>query len=90
MANLVEPRSGGLPVPVALSSVLFMHGTEDATVNHENSVKMFEQASEPKELWLCQGAGHCQTLNADRAEFARRVGALVQKVKAAPVVPLSK
>jgi alpha-beta hydrolase superfamily lysophospholipase len=72
-ASLIAPRP-----------LLLMHGMDDLTVNYDSSTAIFEQAGEPKDLWLVPGAGHCQALDADRAEFARRVGALVRAVKGAP------
>jgi fermentation-respiration switch protein FrsA (DUF1100 family) len=62
--------------------LLLMHGTADPSVRHQNSELLFERAKEPKDLWLCEGAGHCQTQNADRGEFEQRVAGLIAAVRA--------
>lgn len=41
------------PIPI-----LFIHGSEDHTVNIENTEKMYSEAHEPKELWIIPGGHH--------------------------------
>jgi fermentation-respiration switch protein FrsA (DUF1100 family) len=41
------------PVPL-----LFVHGTADQVVSHENSEILYERAGQPKQLILIEGAPH--------------------------------
>jgi fermentation-respiration switch protein FrsA (DUF1100 family) len=54
-ANAVASIS---PLPL-----LLIHGEQDVVVPPHHSQQLFEQAKEPKELWMVPGAGHTQSLN---------------------------
>jgi fermentation-respiration switch protein FrsA (DUF1100 family) len=41
-------------------------------------VRLYEAAEEPKELWLLEGAGHCDAYFADREAYCRRVGVFLE------------
>lgn len=43
--------------------VLLVHGTSDTGVSPYHSQRLFGAASDPKELWLYDGAGHLQIFN---------------------------
>jgi alpha-beta hydrolase superfamily lysophospholipase len=64
---------------VAPSACLFIHGMLDKTCDSENSVRLYEAAGEPKELWLLEGVGHCDAYFADREAYCRRVDAFFEK-----------
>lgn len=46
------------PVPL-----LLIHGDRDEVIPLHHSRKLYEQAKEPRELWIVPGAGHIQSLN---------------------------
>jgi fermentation-respiration switch protein FrsA (DUF1100 family) len=54
-------------------ATLFIHGMLDKTCDPEDSVRLYEAAGEPKELWLLEGAGHCDAYFADREAYCERV-----------------
>jgi fermentation-respiration switch protein FrsA (DUF1100 family) len=54
-------------------ATLFIHGMLDETCDPEDSVRLYEAAGEPKELWLLEGAGHCDAYFADREAYFERV-----------------
>jgi dipeptidyl aminopeptidase/acylaminoacyl peptidase len=53
--------------------VLFIHGTRDSQIPHQESERLFEAANEPKELWLIEGADHGAIPQAKRKEYEQRV-----------------
>lgn len=53
--------------------VLFVHGTEDDTVNAINSQRLYAAANEPKGLYMVKTAGHNGLLGADPLGFERYV-----------------
>lgn len=53
--------------------LLVIHGTHDTSIPVEQSVKVYEAAREPKELWIGEGAEHCGTYFLDRAAYCQRV-----------------
>lgn len=42
--------------------LLLMHGDKDVVIPQHHSQQLFEQAREPKELWIVPDAGHTQSL----------------------------
>jgi fermentation-respiration switch protein FrsA (DUF1100 family) len=62
-------------VKIAPCASLFVHGLLDETCDPKDSVRLYEAAGEPKELWLLEGAGHCDAYFADREAYCGRVGA---------------
>ncbi|KEG09930.1 Alpha/beta hydrolase fold protein [Trypanosoma grayi] len=59
--------------------VLLMHGTADDLVSCRHSVQLYEAASEPKELYLSEGAFHCGLHNTHAEEYEARVLNFLQK-----------
>jgi fermentation-respiration switch protein FrsA (DUF1100 family) len=60
-------------VQIAPRALLFIHGERDPVIDVSNSLRLYEAAREPKELYLIPNAGHGGLLAADPAEFERRV-----------------
>lgn len=58
---------------IAPRAILLIHGSLDPAIPPENSVRLYEAAGEPKELYLVPGAGHGGFLSVDRDGFERRV-----------------
>jgi fermentation-respiration switch protein FrsA (DUF1100 family) len=58
---------------------MFIHGLSDATCDPQDSLKLYEAAGEPKELWLLEGAGHCDAYFVDRAAYCEKVVAFFEK-----------
>lgn len=77
----VEPRIGVKPEAVAPiegigrvgAPVLIVAGELDDRTTHEQSRRIFERASEPKEMWVVEGAGHVDFHRAAPAEYEQRV-----------------
>lgn len=65
--------------------VLFIHGTADPVVPPENSVRMYNAAADPKDLWLVPGAEHVKSHEASPEEYAQRVGDLFRRAAALAV-----
>ena len=63
---------------VAPRASLFVHGLLDETCDPKDSVRLYEAAEEPKELWLLEGAGHCDAYFADREAYCGRVGVFLE------------
>jgi uncharacterized protein len=60
-------------VKIAPRACLFIHGQLDKTCDPEDSVRLCEVAGEPKELWLLEGAGHCDAYFANREVYCEKV-----------------
>jgi fermentation-respiration switch protein FrsA (DUF1100 family) len=58
---------------IAPRASLFIHGLLDTTCAPEDSLKLYEAAGEPKELWLLEGTGHCDAYFANREMYCSRV-----------------
>jgi len=72
-------RTNALRVINKVSHVLFIHGLADDYVAPENSILLYERASEPKELWLVPGAKHVESLDVAPEEYARRVSEFLKR-----------
>nr|CCC92333.1 conserved hypothetical protein [Trypanosoma congolense IL3000] len=59
--------------------VLLMHGTADDLVPFRHSQKLYEVASEPKELYLAEGAFHCGLYNTHREEYEEKVLSFLER-----------
>lgn len=66
-------RTNALRIINSVSHVLFIHGLADDYVAPENSILLYERASEPKGLWLVPKAKHVESLDVEPEEYARRV-----------------
>jgi alpha-beta hydrolase superfamily lysophospholipase len=53
--------------------VLVIAGTADTTVDVAQARALFEAASEPRELWIVEGAEHGQAARVQPEEYARRL-----------------
>ncbi|HKB38126.1 MAG TPA: alpha/beta fold hydrolase [Gemmataceae bacterium] len=53
--------------------LLMIHGEADTYIKPEMARALFEQAREPKEFWLVEGAKHNQAQQVAGAEYERRV-----------------
>jgi uncharacterized protein len=59
---------------IAPRASLFIHGLLDETCDPNDSLRLYEAAADPKELWLLEEAGHCGAYFADREAYCERVG----------------
>jgi hypothetical protein len=62
---------------IAPRAALFVHGLLDETCDPKDSVRLYEAAREPKELWLLERAGHCDAYFLDREDYCDRVAAFL-------------
>jgi alpha-beta hydrolase superfamily lysophospholipase len=62
---------------IAPRPLLLMHGTADYSFVPDHSVRLFDKARMPKELWLAPGAEHTRVYDAFPAEYEERVGAII-------------
>lgn len=69
--NQLRPidRMGKIGAPV-----LIVDGVQDNYTPIEDARALFAAASEPKELWAVEGAGHVNLYDFAKAEYERRVG----------------
>jgi uncharacterized protein len=58
---------------IAPRASLFVHGLLDKTCDPNDSLRLYEAAEDPKELWLLGGADHCGAYFADREAYCERV-----------------
>jgi uncharacterized protein len=73
----VEPL--GMVAEIAPRACLFIHGLLDGTCDPKDSVRLYEAAGEPKELWLLEGAGHCDAYFLDREAYCDRVATFFEE-----------
>jgi fermentation-respiration switch protein FrsA (DUF1100 family) len=57
-----------------------MHGTADLAVRWAHAQGLYDSASQPKELWLVEGAQHMSLLEHDPQEYRRRVAAFLAQI----------
>ena len=67
------PSLEELVAQISPSAAFFVYGEEGQAVEETVNVPYFEAAGEPKELWEVPGAGHTGGLDAQPAEYERRV-----------------
>jgi pimeloyl-ACP methyl ester carboxylesterase len=53
--------------------VFLIHGDADRKIGVHHSRQIFDAAPEPKELWICEGAGHLGTYLKDPDKYQKRV-----------------
>ena len=53
--------------------VLFIHGTEDSFVHTEMVYPLYEACPTPKDLYLTEGAGHCDSMYIDPDTYVEKV-----------------
>ena len=59
--------------------LLFIHGMNDSLIPVEHTLRLYEAAGEPKELWLVDGARHVGAYFHDRTAYVRRVAEFVER-----------
>jgi len=64
---------------ISPGATLFVHGLLDETCDPGDSRKLYEAAGEPKELWMLEGAGHCDAYFLDREAYCGRVAAFFRE-----------
>jgi fermentation-respiration switch protein FrsA (DUF1100 family) len=64
---------------IAPRACLFVHGLLDGTCDPKDSVRLYETAGEPKELWLLEETGHCDAYFLDRETYCERVAAFFEE-----------
>ena len=64
---------------IAPRASLFVHGLLDKTCDPNDSLRLYEAAGEPKELWLLEEAGHCDAYFADREAYCERVDSFFEE-----------
>ena len=60
------PASGARPAAVGSRPLLMIHGADDTYIKPEMARSLFRCASDPKELWIVEGAKHNQALTRGR------------------------
>lgn len=58
---------------IAPRPLLLMHGSADEMIPVSHAHRLYEAASEPKELWITEGANHCGAYFLDRPGYCTRV-----------------
>lgn len=64
---------------IAPRAILLIHGEQDPVIQMTNSLRLYEAAKEPKELYLIPSAGHGEFLDVDRTGFEERVLGFLRK-----------
>jgi fermentation-respiration switch protein FrsA (DUF1100 family) len=64
---------------IAPRASLFIHGLLDKTCAPDDSLKLYEAAGKPKEVWLLRGAGHCDAYFADREVYCSTVATFFEE-----------
>jgi pimeloyl-ACP methyl ester carboxylesterase len=79
-ANRLRPidRMGQIGAPV-----LIVNGTQDSYTSIEDARALFTAASNPKELWAVEGAGHVDLHAFAKAQYEQRVGDFLGRYMAA-------
>ncbi|MBI3193267.1 MAG: alpha/beta hydrolase, partial [Ignavibacteriae bacterium] len=69
-ANDVSPLESLKNIHIPL---LFIYGTEDHLINHQYTIKLYNQANQPKELFPIAGAKHNDTWQVAGKEYENRI-----------------
>jgi fermentation-respiration switch protein FrsA (DUF1100 family) len=69
---------------IAPRPLLLMHGTADRAIPVGHSRALFEQAGEPRAIWIVAGGGHAQLFDHDPTGFENRVLAFLTRWIGAP------
>jgi uncharacterized protein len=64
---------------IAPRACLFVHGLLDETCDPKDSVRLYEAAREPKELWCLEEAGHCDAYFSDREAYCEKVDSFFEE-----------
>jgi hypothetical protein len=82
LSGVDSPYSSGKYDLSSLPPTLWVHGTEDAAINYDEAVRMFNEATGPKGLLTLEGADHGGWLDADAPAFATTVKTTVDFFRA--------
>ncbi len=63
----------GYVADIAPTPILFIHGQEDETTPVAHADRLYEAASQPKELWKVPGAEHVRSYQTEPEEYITRV-----------------
>lgn len=74
-----ESVSAISPIPL-----LFIHGSEDHTVDIENTQKMFAEAKEPKQIWIIPGGRHGDLFEVQKGILRKQFLSYLSKTFTAP------
>jgi uncharacterized protein len=69
----LPPRTLKSLVPMIDAATFFVYGEEGQVVERPANTTFYEAAGEPKELWEVPGAGHVGGIDAQPAEYERRI-----------------
>jgi fermentation-respiration switch protein FrsA (DUF1100 family) len=69
-ASAVSPVDAVRRIRIPL---LFMHGTADPLIRPTYTQQVFDQANEPRELWMIPGATHSNTFQVGGDEYREKV-----------------
>jgi fermentation-respiration switch protein FrsA (DUF1100 family) len=61
--------------------LLLIHARDDMLIPVEHAHRLFEQAVEPKELFITDHGGHCSSCGAAGEEYLRKCQALLKRPK---------
>jgi len=75
-ANDVAPVEA---VKVIHVPIFLLHGTEDNLIKYNYAEKVYNAASQPKELWLIPGAKHHDMMEVGGEEYTRRITEFFEK-----------
>ena len=64
---------------VAPRGLLLIGPREDRLIAHSQTLRLFREAREPKELYVVEGAGHAEAHSVGAAEYERRVLAFLDR-----------
>lgn len=59
--------------------LFLIHGEEDIMIPPHHSRSLFQNANEPKDFWLVQGAKHSKIWNIQREEYKKRLKEFIDK-----------
>ena len=62
-----------------VSHIMLIHCIEDRTLHFKNSVLLYNNAQEPKELWLVDKLDHVQAISYRTEEYLRRILNFIQR-----------
>jgi fermentation-respiration switch protein FrsA (DUF1100 family) len=68
-------------------AVLFIAPRDDRLIHAEQSMRLYEAAREPKELFVVEGAGHAEAWSIAGAAYEDRVLRFLDRYLGAPPIP---
>jgi pimeloyl-ACP methyl ester carboxylesterase len=83
------PSLGRALAVLAPRPVFMIHGGADNYIKPDMARSLFDMASEPKELWIAEGAKHNQAFHVAGDEYKRRIREFFDRHLATAAVPPS-